>query len=71
VSYKTKLTGTLNGRPMTADVTFYGTVDSTGDFSFSKITYLGVDITELAARHGYTNPGPWENVAQQLYRAAQ
>lgn len=67
VSYKTKLTGTLDGRPMTAAVTFYGTVDGDGNFSFSKITYLGLDITDLAARHGYTDASPWENVARKLY----
>ena len=56
---------------MAADVTFYGTVNRAGEFSFSKITYLGVDITALAARHGYTDASPWENVARKLYLSAR
>jgi hypothetical protein len=61
----------MNEVPMTADVIFYGTVDNSGNFFFHKITYLGMDITAIAARHGFTDATPWEKAARALYRSAQ
>ncbi len=55
-----------NGREKTYSVTFHGTVED-GAFTFTKVTYYGMDITALAAQAGYDDASPWEEAAAELY----
>ena len=65
-TYETELSGKLNGKSMTASVTFHGTVAG-GVFTFDKITYGALDLTALAAAAGYTDASPWEAAAAIIY----
>lgn len=65
-TYETELSGTVNGRPMTGRVTFHGTAQD-GAFSFTRVTYFGLDLTEMARAAGYADAGPWEAAAAALY----
>ena len=66
-SYKTTITAIVSGKEMTDTVTFYGTVDGAGSFSFTKVTYHGMDITSMAAKAGYDDASQWEAEAAALY----
>jgi len=70
VTYKTEVSGKINGNPMSADLTFHGQVQGEG-FVFDKVTYLGIDLTAIAAANGITDASAWEQAAWQLYLAAQ
>lgn len=65
-TYKTELSGTINGQAMTGTVTFHGTVEN-GVFTFTKITYMGMDITSMATSAGYSDATYWEEAAASLY----
>ena len=67
-TYETTLSGTVNGTPMEGTVTFHGTVEN-GQFSFTKVTYYGLDITARAAQAGYDDAGVWEAEAAGIYSA--
>ena len=68
-TYETKVSGTVNGRAMSGRLTFHGTVEN-GEFSFTKVTFFGLDLTEIAKNAGYTDAGPWEEAAAALYAEA-
>lgn len=68
-TYKTTLSGTVNGISMSGEVTFHGTVDADASFLFTKVTYLGMDVTSIAAQNGYGDATPWQNAASALYEA--
>lgn len=68
-TYETTLTGTVNGKQMEGRVTFHGTVEA-GEFSFTKVTYFGVDLTEMAKSAGYTSAVYWETAAGVIYADA-
>jgi len=68
VSYKTEVSGTVNGSPMSGMLTFSGTVED-GEFSFTKVSYGPIDLTEVAKANGLGDPTPWENAAMALYKA--
>lgn len=70
VTYKTEVSGKINGNPMSANLTFHGQVQGEG-FVFDKVTYLGIDLTAIAAANGITDASAWEQAAWQLYLAAQ
>ena len=65
-TYETKVSGTVNGRAMSGRLTFHGTMEN-GTFSFTKVTFFGLDLTEIAKNAGYTDAGPWEEAAAELY----
>ncbi|MCD8117412.1 MAG: hypothetical protein LUE21_09925 [Oscillospiraceae bacterium] len=65
-TYKTEISGTINGQAMTGSVTFHGTVED-GTFTFTRITYMGMDITSMAAAAGYSDASYWEAAAASLY----
>ena len=67
VTYKTAVSGTVNGVAMSGTLTFHGTVDQNADFSFTKVTYMGLDLTKIAADSGYDDASPWQNAAKELY----
>ena len=67
VTYKTAVSGTVNGVAMSGTLTFHGTVDQNADFSFTKVTYMGLDLTKIAADSGYDDASPWQNAARELY----
>ena len=62
----TEVSGKVNGKSMSADLTFHGTVEA-GTFAFDKVTYGRLDLTAIAAAAGYTDASPWEAVAEILY----
>lgn len=62
----TPVSGKVNGKSMSANLTFHGTVDK-GVFSLDKVTYGALDLTAIAAAAGYTDAAPWEAVAEVLY----
>lgn len=68
VSYKTEVSGTVNGKPMSGMLTFSGTVED-GAFSFVKVSYGILDLTEIARANGLDNPTPWQDAAMALYKA--
>ena len=68
-TYETKVSGTVNGRAMSGRLTFHGTVEN-GAFSFTKVTFFGLDLTEIAKSAGYTDAAPWEEAAAALYAEA-
>lgn len=65
-TYETELSGTVNGRQMSGRVTFHGTVEE-GVFSFTRVTYFGLDLTEIARSAGYSDASYWEQAAAILY----
>ena len=68
-TYETKVSGTVNGRAMSGRLTFHGTVEN-GAFSFTKVTFFGLDLTEIAKDAGYTDASTWEAAAAELYAEA-
>ena len=65
-TFETEVSGTVNGKAMTGRLTFHGTVEE-GTFSFTKVTYLGLDLTEIARASGFTSAAVWEQQAAALY----
>lgn len=65
-TYETELSGTVNGQRMKGRVTFHGTVED-GEFSFTKITYFGLDLTAIAKAAGYGDADYWEAAAAIIY----
>lgn len=65
-TYETEVSGKINGKAMSADLVFHGTVEN-GEFSFDKVMYGGLDLTALAAAAGYTDASPWEAAAAIIY----
>ena len=68
-TYETVVSGTVNGRAMSGRLTFHGTVEN-GEFSFTKVTFFGLDLTRQAKAAGYTDAAHWEQEAAALYAAA-
>lgn len=68
-TYETLVSGTVNGRAMSGRLTFHGTVEN-GEFSFTKVTFFGLDLTRQAKEAGYTDAAHWEQEAAALYAAA-
>ena len=68
-TYETVVSGTVNGRAMSGRLTFHGTVED-GEFSFTKVTFFGLDLTRQAKEAGYTDASHWEQEAADLYAAA-
>ena len=68
-TYETVVSGTVNGRAMSGRLTFHGTVED-GAFSFTKVTFFGLDLTRQAKEAGYTDAAHWEQEAAALYAAA-
>ena len=68
-TYETKVSGTVNGRAMSGRLTFHGTVEN-GMFSFTKVTFFGLDLTEIAKNAGYTDAATWEEEAGIIYAQA-
>lgn len=67
-TFVTEVSGKINGKAMSADLTFHGTVEN-GVFSFDKVTYGAIDLTAIAAAAGYSNAAPWEASAAIIYNA--
>lgn len=65
-TYETELSGTVNGQRMKGRVTFHGTVED-GVFTFTKITYFGLDLTAIAKAAGYGDADYWETAAAIIY----
>lgn len=65
-TYETDLSGTVNGKAMRGRVTFHGTVEE-GSFSFTKVTYFGLDLTAIAKSAGYEDASYWETAAAIIY----
>ncbi len=65
-TYKTSIEITVNGQRMADTVTFHGSV-SDGTFTFDKVTYYGMDITDMAREAGYEDASQWEAQAAALY----
>ena len=68
-TYETVVSGTVNGRAMSGRLTFHGTVEN-GTFSFTKVTFFGLDLTEAAKSAGYSDASHWEEAAAALYAEA-
>lgn len=66
VSYKTEVSGTVNGAAMSGVLTFTGTADGEG-FTFTKVSYGVLDLTEIARANGLDDASHWENEAWALY----
>lgn len=65
-TYETTLTGTVNNIRAEGRITFYGTVEH-GVFSFTKVMYYGLDVTEIGRANGYTSYSYWEKAAAVIY----
>ena len=65
-TYKTRVEMTVDGKTMGDTLTFHGTVND-GVFTFDKVTYYGMDITDMARQAGYSDPSQWEAAAAALY----
>ena len=65
-TYETTVSGTVNGQAMSGRLTFHGTVED-GKFTFTKVTFFGLDLTKIAEEAGYTDASPWEEEAGALY----
>jgi hypothetical protein len=68
-TYETTLSGTVNGKAMSGKITFHGTVEN-GQFSFTKVTYFGLDVTDVAKNSGYDDASYWEQAAAIIYEGA-
>ena len=68
-TYETEVSGVVNGSAMSGRLTFHGTLED-GAFSFTKVTFYGMDLTAIAASAGYTDGSLWEEEAAALYAAA-
>lgn len=67
--YETLVSGTVNGKAMSARLTFHGTLEEDG-FSFTRVTFYGLDLTSIAASVGYTDAEYWETAAGIIYEDA-
>ncbi len=67
-TFVTQVSGKINGKAMSADLTFHGVVEA-GEFAFDKVTYGAIDLTGIAAAAGYTDAAPWEACAAIIYGA--
>lgn len=65
---ETEVSGKINGKAMSAMLTFHGVVEE-GAFSFDKVTYGTIDLTAIAAAAGYTDAAAWETTAALIYAA--
>ncbi len=68
-TYETLVSGRVNDKPMSARLTFHGTLEDDG-FSFTKVTFFGLDLTSIAASAGYTDAEYWETAAAIIYEDA-
>ena len=68
-SFETRVSGTINGRAMSGRLTFVGTLEADG-FSFTRVKFFMLDLTEIAASLGYTDASHWEEQAAALYLEA-
>ena len=68
-TYETLVSGTVNGSAMSGRLTFHGTVEG-GVFSFTKVTFYGLDLTKIAESAGYTDASYWETAAGIIYAGA-
>ncbi len=66
VSYKTEVSGTVNGAEMSAMLTFSGTM-ADGGFTFTKVSYGLLDLTATARANGLDDASQWEDAAWALY----
>lgn len=66
VSYKTQVSGTVNGAAMSAMLTFSGTMED-GGFMFTKVSYGLLDLTATAHANGLDDASQWEDAAWALY----
>lgn len=66
VSYKTEVSGTINGVAMSGVLTFTGTAAEEG-FTFTKVSYGVLDLTDIARANGLDDASHWENEAWALY----
>ena len=67
-TYTTLVSGKINGKPASGRLTFHGAIDG-GKITFTRVTYLFMDLTETAASLGLTGEY-WEAEAEALYAAA-
>lgn len=67
-TFVTEVSGKVNGKAMSADLTFHGVWEN-GGFSFDKVTYGAIDLTAIAAAAGYTDASAWETTAALIYAA--
>ncbi len=68
-AYETVVSGRINARPISGRLTFTGTLEIDG-FSFDRVKFYILDLTDIAASLGYTDASLWEGQAEDLYRAA-
>ena len=68
-TYEVFLTGTVNGLRSEGRVVFHGRAED-GVFTFEKVTWYGLDVTQIARASGYTTFTYWEKAAAQLCAAA-
>lgn len=68
VSYKTEVSGKINGAAMSAMLTFSGDMTENG-ITFTKVAYGVIDLTETARANGLDDASHWENEAWALYLA--
>lgn len=68
-TYESVVSGKVNGKPMSGRLTFHGTLADDG-FSFTKVTFFGLDLTKIAASLGYTDASYWEEAAGIIYADA-
>ena len=68
-AYETLVSGTVNGRPMSGRLTFTGRLEN-GAFTFDRVRFFMLDLTDAAASLGYTSAAHWEEAAEALYRAS-
>lgn len=68
-TYETLVSGAVNGRAMSGRLTFHGAVEG-GEFSFTKVTFYGLDLTKIAENAGYTDASYWETAAGIIYAGA-
>jgi len=68
-TYETLVSGSVNGRPMSGRLTFHGELGEEG-FSFDRVTYFMLDLTDTAKSLGYEDASLWEGEADALYAEA-
>ena len=68
-AYTTEVSGRVNDMPMRGMLTFHGIMED-GGFSFDRVTWHGLDLTEIARNAGFTDASHWERQAASLYAAA-
>lgn len=65
-TYEATVTGTINNVPAEGRLTFCGTLED-GVFSFTKVMYYGLDVTEIGRASGYSDYSRWEQAAALIY----